>query len=269
MENIISAKNLNTKPKSGKREVLIDFIRGILMVWVMFDHFLFDAGFVFYYDFKTSVFSNLAIFGRRYFESGYRAVVHPIVLFLFFFISGLVFIFSNNKLKRGIKLSIVAVLLFAVTKIFSLITKTNSTITFGVIYVFALSGLIGWALEKIKTNKYVYLTLGVIIAAVGLLYVYGVITFLSQELYFIFYNQIGYTVSADYFPLFPYLGYFLIGIFLGGIIYKDKKPKIVLPLAVNTAISPVSFIGRYSLYFYLCSQIVFIAFFYISIILGA
>ena len=32
-------------------------------------------------------------------------------------------------------------------------------------------------------------------------------------------------VSADYFPLLPYLGYFLIGIFLGKTFYKQKYNK--------------------------------------------
>ena len=257
------------KEEYGKREVILDVLRGIFIILVMLDHFFYDAGVIYSFKFQTPAFKGLAEASNVYLISGYRETVRPIGLFVFFFISGLVFCFSKNKLKRAIKLSVIAILLFAVTKVFSLITKTGTTITFGVMYVFAVSGVIGWALDKIKTKSFVYLLTAIAVITIGLLYQYKVITFLSEELYFFFHNDIGYAKSADYYSLFPYLGYFLAGIFFGAIFYKEKKPRLVFPVGVEKAVSPISFIGKKSLYFYLFSQVAFIALFELAVILGA
>ena len=71
---------------------------------------------------------------------------------------------------------------------------------------------------------------------------------------------IGFEISgspwmADYMPLFPWLGVFLIGCVIGRICYKDKKTIFPGRGKVMAAIArPVEFIGRHSLIIYLAHQ---------------
>ena len=60
---------------------------------------------------------------------------------------------------------------------------------------------------------------------------------------------------ADYMPLFPWLGVFLIGCVIGRLCYKEKKTLIPKESRVMTAIARrVEFIGRHSLIIYLVHQ---------------
>ena len=61
-------------------------------------------------------------------------------------------------------------------------------------------------------------------------------------------------IAADYFPLFPHLGWFLEGIALGRTVYKNRTS--LLP-KVNAQIAPLRFLrfcGRHSLFIYLAHQ---------------
>lgn len=59
-------------------------------------------------------------------------------------------------------------------------------------------------------------------------------------------------LSADYFPLLPCLGYFLIGGGLGKILYKTKKS--LLPEPRFFPFNALCFMGRHSLFIYLAHQ---------------
>ncbi len=63
----------------------------------------------------------------------------------------------------------------------------------------------------------------------------------------------GFT-SADYFPLLPHFGFFLVGAFLGRTLYRDKTT--LLPKVRDSAlpIRFLSFCGRQSLWIYLLHQ---------------
>ncbi len=258
--------------RKKERIVLLDFLRGLLMLWVFFDHFLYDCFGIFRFDFTTENGRNLVKFSINYWNGLYRSIAHPIVLFLFFAISGIVTVFSRNHLKRALKITGFAVLTFLGTFIADWFSSfgLRCTITVGVLYAFAVCDLFVLLFEKIKTNKYVYLVLGVILSVIGLLYYYQTVTVFSDKLFFIVWDRPFFMSgkSADYFPVLPYLGYFFIGVFLGKTVYKDKKPKIKLSNGTVKALSPVSYIGRTSIWWYFISQFLFLAVLYIFIVLG-
>lgn len=66
---------------------------------------------------------------------------------------------------------------------------------------------------------------------------------------------IGLTTStyeaADYWPLFPYLGFFLLGAAAGRTLYREKKPRIP---ALQGRLRPLAFLGRHCLLLYLLQQ---------------
>ena len=66
---------------------------------------------------------------------------------------------------------------------------------------------------------------------------------------------------GDYLAFFPDFGWFLVGAFLGRIIYRERKT--VFPSVDARYVSPVTFCGRYSLWVYFISQIVMFAFIYL------
>ncbi len=245
--------------KNNNRIVLLDVLRGLLILWVLVDHFLYDFGIMYYGQIVSSSNISLCHFARSYWASTYRSIAHPIVLILFFLLSGVSARFSRKPLSRAVKLLVLTLLLFTATFIFDKITGIGCTITFGVLYVFTVCAFISLLLDKIKLNKIVTLCIGLIVIAIGVLYEKGVFKFLSRELYFLVHDEIGYSRSADYFPLLPYLGYYLVGLVLGKIVYKEVKPKINVPQKVQTVLRPISFIGRTSLWWYFISQGVYIA----------
>ena len=61
--------------------------------------------------------------------------------------------------------------------------------------------------------------------------------------------------SIDFFPLFPWFGIFLIGIFLGNTFYPEARRKFSLPeFSENTPLKFLVFIGKNSLMIYLLHQ---------------
>lgn len=71
---------------------------------------------------------------------------------------------------------------------------------------------------------------------------------------------------GDFFPLMPWLGWFLLGAVLGGLLYKDKSTR--LGFVNEKFVAPVTFVGRHSLLFYLLSQGIGVALLFILVTLG-
>ncbi|NLF79968.1 MAG: DUF1624 domain-containing protein [Clostridia bacterium] len=63
-------------------------------------------------------------------------------------------------------------------------------------------------------------------------------------------NRAFYT--ADYFPLIPYLGWFLLGAALGGLLYRDKRS--LFPGRGGRAARPFLWLGRHALLIYILHQ---------------
>lgn len=64
--------------------------------------------------------------------------------------------------------------------------------------------------------------------------------------------------EGEYFGLFPYLGYYLIGVVIGRCFYNEKKS--YLKFLDNKIFSPINFIGKNSLIFYIIQFILIIIF---------
>lgn len=64
----------------------------------------------------------------------------------------------------------------------------------------------------------------------------------------------GYFVSADYFPLLPYLGYFLAGAVIGRTVYRRKETRLPVVNSRNPILRGLCCVGRHSLGIYLLHQ---------------
>lgn len=168
----------------------------------------------------------------------------------FFLLSGICATLGTRELKRGALVFCCGLLVSAATGIFSPATP----IRFGVLHCLGLCMLLWHPLKKQPTP--LLAASGAVMALLGLgfsglhvenpwLYPLGLTT---HDFY-----------SADFFPLLPYLGYFLLGTVLGRRLYSQRCS--LLP-RVNTRNPIIRFLllcGRHSLVIYLLHQPVLMA----------
>ncbi len=223
----------------------LDFLRGFAVALMVGYHFFFD----------------LDYFGILKFPSWESKAIPALfigTLFLLIVGISLSISFARSKeqswrgnalkqFKRGGFLLGVAFLISLATFIY----PGNGFIVFGIIHLIAFSVLVS---PLFKDFKWLNLALGVAIIAAGVAAKGAVVeTPLLVWLGFVFPGF--YTL--DYYPVLPWLGVVLIGMFLGKMIYpqgrrafafENKMPRVAL----------LEFLGRHSLAIYLVHQLVLV-----------
>ena len=238
----------------------LDFLRGFAVLVMLFMHTSWDLR----YEFGLDACSFLT---KGWFWSFFQPTV-----VLFISVSGICCTFSKNNVKRGLKILAATLALdigtFIITKFFGIdcliIFNVLALLTCGIF----LYALISWIEKKTGVNPNfinVILTLvGSYICIVGSNIHY--MDYASDSLIFL---PVGFEIQsapsmADYMPIFPWLGVFLVGCAIGRLCYKDKKT--LLPnkaKAVAAVTRPVEFIGRHSLIIYLTHQPLIYALLYV------
>lgn len=240
---------------------IIDGIRGIAIIAMVFYHALYDIQFIFGI--------NLSFFGLDIFNV--LEPIEPIFAGIFILLSGVSSRLSHSNLKRGLQLAVIATLLTIGTIIFSNISGDNESIYFGILHFLAAAILI-FALLKPWLDKipaYVSLPLFTVIFAITF---YIVESIMASGTYFIgIPGHFGFTLpssisnnpylfaigipsptffSADYFPIIPWIFLFLIGTVLG--VYVKQRQ---LPEKFYTAKMPFfAFAGKNTLLIYIIHQ---------------
>ena len=209
--------------------------------------------------------------GQIYFRISKKtgsSFVHPIIVVLFVSVSGICCTLSRNNVKRGLKLLGASLVLTFVTFLITKFAGIECLIIFNVLAVLTcgvfLYAFISFIEKKTKAKAN---AVNLIMGLVGLYIVIcgcniGYMDYCTDNLLFL---PIGFEISgapwmADYMPLFPWLGVFLIGCVIGRICYKDKKTlfagrgKVMKAKVMKAIARPVEFIGRHSLIIYLVHQ---------------
>ena len=171
---------------------------------------------------------------------------------LFLLLSGICVTLGNHWLRRGITVFACGMVCTAVTwGIYALgLAPKSIVIVFGVLHCLGLC-MVLWSVTG-KLPLWGLTALGAAAAAAGLMLPPGIpVTFpwliplgLPPEDF----------ASADYFPLLPNLGFFLLGAALGRSCYRGKRS--LLPNALGES-APIRFLcacGRHSLTVYLLHQ---------------
>lgn len=270
----------------------VDFLRGLMILFVVWDHFMWDIRYISFGTYNTGLFDwllKVAIIYRS--KASIRNIAHDVFVTLFVFTSGISCSFSRSNGRRAVKMIAFAVLLTLATSGLSSVFGTSMVINFNVIHVIALSTLL-WAVidwisslcnKNWKRNLFgVTMTAIILIAlllgsyakyAVNILDKYhpqDALDFVNSDnpVWFFLYHHTDkaagfrqYYGSVDYLPFFPDFGWFLIGAFLGRFLYKEKKT--LFPSVNAKWVSPITFCGRNSLWIYILSQIVMSAFIYL------
>lgn len=251
------------------RIIEIDFIRGVLIWFMMVDHLFFD-----FYQIAPNFFTStnpalihelheLEMVGFNYWSWPLRIATRFAIISLFFLISGISTSFSKNNLKRGLIILGVGILISLGFYIYGKSPVGDGEyIFFGAITCFGVSILIYWLLrflfKKIVPKhesdfKWIALGLGLMIIAIGLMFDCwnmeweGPAVFVPLNWKNAIAIIIGKAQDAgnfmDYMPLFPYMGFLFVGSFIGETLYKERKsyfkplPKRICPseLAIKKA----------------------------------
>ena len=253
-----------------KRIWEVDFVRGLMILFVVWDHFMWDIADIGSSVYNTKLFSWLYELTVKYYGGSLRAVTHDVFVTMFVFTSGVSCSFSRSNGKRALKMCIFAALFSAVTYAASAILQTDITIYFNVIHVIALSVAIyagiEWIWSKLTKNwqKNIF---GVVFFAVTMTAL--VLGHCTDNMNV---NWIQYVFDpnrksqwlenavqtvrwgGDYWSFIPSFGWFLVGVLLGKVAYRERKS--VFPSVNPKYVCPITFCGKYSIWIYFASQVV-------------
>ena len=235
----------------------IDFLRGALMLLVIFDHLMWFFNFYIFHN------QNNAL--NWYWSSDLRFVIRQIVLMLFLFTCGVSCHLSRNNKKRGLLLLALTVMITLTTHLIQLLPMFSDRVViidFNIIGVIAISILLYCFAEKLNNRDLLY-----IIGVLMLFYFFIVISIRSYNstnynpfIFMIYapFNPVKAKYVGDYLPLFPYVIFLFLGVLFARKFYSNKESLIVKK---GNWEKPICFLGRHTLFVYIAHEIIFTAIF--------
>lgn len=241
--------------KSGSRRIhIIDILRALAIIYMVFFHLLYDLAFMWRYDWAIQL---------------YRTQLDIVVFdeLTFVVLAGVCANLSRSNAERGAGILCIALGFSAVTAFIF----PGSAIYFGILHLLSFSMLIYAATQKWLTKipwwicAVVFILLAVFTWNVKNGYFgVGALSFdvpdiFTQNSNLYPFGFIGQRFSSvDYFPLFPWLFVFLVGASVGRLC-RSELPE---PFYKNYC-PPLAFIGRHSLFIYVIHQPIIYAILYI------
>ena len=243
--------------KVAQRFWEIDFLRGIAIVIMIIYHLLYDMNYFGQYNI------NLYSVFWLYFAPATAAV------FIFLVGISLTLSFSKAKklskvksksklflkyLQRGIKIFSWGLVMTLVTWVF----LREGFVIFGALHLIGISIILAYPFLKLRLWN---LLIGILLIFLGL-YLKG-LTFNFYWLVWLGFKP-AHFYTVDYFPLLPWFGVILVGLFFGNLFYPDYSRKFQLPdFSDFSIIKSFCFLGKHSLLIYLLHQPLMIAVFYL------
>ena len=214
---------------SKLRDTSLDLMRGYAIIMMIAFHFI--------YDLNSFGFTNIPLF-THWAGTAWRTLI----VFLFLSAVGISLVIAHSKIlklkkfiKRQVYLGIAALIVTAGT----FVMFPDEWVYFGILHLIWVSSLIAIFFIKLPNTS---LLIALIILISSIL---GQPNFTIISNIFEPYLPLG---SVDYYPLFPWLSFIFIGIFLGHNPYHQK----VFTLRSGF----LEFIGKHSLIIYLTHQLV-------------
>ena len=224
-----------TPLENGKRIWELDALRGICILGMVIIHFVYDL--VDLYGIIQWNYPPCFIILRDW-----GGVV-------FILISGICATFSRRSARRGIIVLGCGLAITAVTAGMYLLGLSDESIiiSFGILHCLGCCMLLWPAFRRLPLWE-----LGILgTAMVGLGWWFRTFTVASSRLFWLGLASAGF-ISADFFPLLPNFGYFLLGALLGKTLYRDKKP--LLSRRDGPVLRFFQCCGKHSLVIYLLHQ---------------
>jgi len=220
----------------------IDFMRGVAIIMMVSYH----SAFTLYYFDAFSIEVN----------KGYWRILGRSTAIIFILLVGISLTLSYSKTKhfkskkemwvkyilRGVKIISWGLLITLITFIF----LKEDYVRFGILHFIGLSIILGFPLIRYKIINLIIGSASILIG----FYLESISISSSLLIWVGIHPNSFYTI--DYFPLFPWFGLILFGIFLGNILYGGYKRAFNLPDLSNVSLVKFfTFMGRNSLILYL------------------
>ncbi len=213
----------------------LDAFRGVFILGMVVVHILYDIKYMFGADIYLPPIYD---FAKKYGSA------------LFILLSGICVTLGRHNVKRGATVLALGVGVSVVMEILCLISPDSfGHIYFGILHFLGIAMLMYPLFAKLPW--WLLCLLGAAVHAAT-----GAVAGVSLETNLLFPLGITNIATEDYFPLFPHLGTFLIGIAMGKTLYKEKISRIPIPLSVEKS-APLRFLswcGRASLWIYIAHQ---------------
>ncbi len=253
---------MDTKRKP-LRAFELDALRGSAIVMMMLHHLIYDLRYIIGID-------AFAWQETSFFNDWVRAPF----LFIFLFVSGICCTFSRNNFLRALKMAGAAALFSLVFLVVSLVEKTEMYIFFNVLHLLALGTLVYALLEYFeKKGRLRGVNALLILFSLFLLwlaYPLSKIPAAGASALLVISEQFSAGIGmADYMPIVPWFGMFLLGALFGRLYYKNRQTLFPgAPESVKAASKPFEFVGRHALLFYILHQPVLLSILYLLKFLG-
>jgi uncharacterized membrane protein len=237
-----------------KRHWEIDVLRAISLILMIIYHIIYNLRL--FGEYNINIFSPGLFYLQRIIGTSFLLLV------------GISLTLSYNKAKllgkntflKYLKRGLIIFSWGMVITFISWIFYKQGFIRFGVLHLIGLGIILSYPLIK---YKYLNLVLGILFIVIGR-------TLMNLNFNFSWLLWIGLMpknfFTIDYYPLLPWYGIILIGIFVGNIIYpKNKCLFNISDFSNNKIIKGLSYIGKHSLLIYLIHQPILLG---LMIILG-
>lgn len=239
---------MNETAMPRRRVEILDELRGLIVLLMIFYHAIYDLVFVF-----RAVDPAL-------FQSRFMRWLQLFVACGFIVIAGIMCRYSRNNLRRGAKTFLAGMLVTAVTAA----VIPSQLILFGILHFLGICMMLYPLAEPVVRRLH---PIAGILACLALFAFtnnigsgrlgFGSLTLvrLPQSLYelgFLFPLGIHprFFSSADYYPLLPWIFIFGLGCFLGGYFYNGEAPDF----CYRPHCPPLALVGRHALLIYLLHQ---------------
>lgn len=214
----------------------LDALRGVCILCVIVVHFLFDLSFFGGLDLTLPAWY---VFIQEYGGA------------IFVVLSGVCVTLGSKSVRRGLIVFACGMLITAVTYgMYRLgMSGADVVVKFGVLHLLGVCMLVYPAFKKLPPAALA--VLGLLIAVTG--YAIRGVVVPQRWLFPLGLTYEGFT-SSDYFPLFPQLGYFLIGAAIGKTAYREKRTLLPGSFQKTGIARFFCWCGRQSLFIYLLHQ---------------
>lgn len=239
---------MHKENKTG-RAFELDFLRGFAIIMMILHHFIFDLRHIL----------GLDVFAWQDTDF-FRFWIRSPFLFVFLFVSGICCSFSRNNFKRALRIFLVGILLSLIFYGVSAFSEEDMYVIFNVVHLLAVGIFLFAVMDKIFRKplciSHVKYFAAISVLILWLEYPLNRIKFSANiflsPLHGTFVSGIG---MADYLPIVPWLGFFFFGVFFGILYYGEKTTLFPgAPEKLVAALKPVTFVGRYAIYFYVFHQ---------------
>jgi uncharacterized membrane protein len=231
----------------------IDTLRGVAIVLMVFYHFVWDLNYFGLYE-ANMLTGPWQVFARS-------------IATLFIFLVGVSLTLSYHRaVSRGKQAGLFKKFLLRGAKIFGMgLIITAATyffigrgfVIFGILHLIGVSIILAYPF--LRWNRWSSLFAGLVVIVLGFYIDTFVVTF--PWLIWLGVKQAG-VYMVDFYPLFPWFGISLLGVFAGHMLYPEGQRHFGLPDWSNVLpVRGLRFLGRHSLLIYLVHQPILIGVF--------